>query len=235
MSIILFCWLLYVGSIVWYQPQKQSLRDTSKLSFKERFFKAKGTLFLGTLLFGISAFTLGFRKGLEIPREFAVLFGYVPDLFFHYGFLWQPFTSLFVHFNLIHLVGNLSLLQLLSAYERRVALKRYLTVYFIAGLGASVIELILSALIFGTQARYVSMGASGAICGLIAAYYLDTGEKPSLGDWIKSVLILMVLITFLSVMPNSHYETKMQVDWFAHLVGALIACFYIRFWPSSAP
>lgn len=76
---------------------------------------------------------------------------------------WRLFTSMFVHAGLMHLVFNcLALLEIGGVVERRLGAWRMLAIYLLAGLGGSY-----------ASARWhgltVSVGASGAIFGVLAA------------------------------------------------------------------
>jgi membrane associated rhomboid family serine protease len=73
------------------------------------------------------------------------------------------FGHLFQHGNWLHLVGNmLFLLVFGNAVCAKLGWKKYLTLYFLAGLGAALAHLAID----GDPC----VGASGAICGVMAAY-----------------------------------------------------------------
>ncbi|MDF3141617.1 MULTISPECIES: rhomboid family intramembrane serine protease [unclassified Streptomyces] len=81
------------------------------------------------------------------------------------GFLHTPPTE--GTFGLLHIVMNmLSLWQLGRVVEPMLGRVRYVALYLLATLGGSVFELLL------TDAHVESVGASGAIFGLGAAYYV---------------------------------------------------------------
>jgi rhomboid protease GluP len=77
-----------------------------------------------------------------------------------HGQWWRIFTSMFVHFGIIHIALNMYALYQVGPFTealfRRV---RFLGVYLIAGLGGSLASLAINPLI-------VSAGASGAIFGI---------------------------------------------------------------------
>lgn len=79
------------------------------------------------------------------------------------GELWRLITCLFVHAGVKHLIVNMvSLIYLSILMETLLGVKRYVMVYFISGIFSSI-----SSLYF--NANTVSVGASGAIFGLLGA------------------------------------------------------------------
>jgi membrane associated rhomboid family serine protease len=231
---IFVLWLAFIAVIAGYSPQKKSLRDKTTVPLRQRFSQAKGTLMMGSLLCLIGLFTLTQRPGYSIQPAVAGLLGYSEIGFFQHHLLYQPITCIFMHFNLLHLFGNLSSLLLLAAYERRVGIKRYLTVYLVAGLASSFLEVLLG-LVPGFQPG-LSMGASGAICGLVAAYFLDNEqghEALSIREWFTATAIIVGLILFMSFFSVNHLDRNQRVDWVAHLLGAVVASVYVRWRPFS--
>ena len=78
------------------------------------------------------------------------------------GAVWMLFTSLFLHANPLHLVGNvLFLLIFETSLEEQVSRKRWLTAYFVSGLAGNIAFLFLG----GNE---IGLGASGAIWGILA-------------------------------------------------------------------
>ncbi len=79
------------------------------------------------------------------------------------GWYWQLFTSIFIHADLLHLLGNTFFLGIFGLRAEDLFGKlRYLIVYFTAGLSGSLLTLFMGPYV-------VSVGASGAIFGLFGA------------------------------------------------------------------
>lgn len=99
-------------------------------------------------------------ESLGIPlRPFFANYG---PLVWDYHQYWRLLTALFLHAGLLHLVVNLiSLYQLGRLYELMFGTRRFVLIYFVAGLLASV------ASAWWTNAP--SVGASGAIFGVMGA------------------------------------------------------------------
>jgi len=92
----------------------------------------------------------------------------------HFRELYTVVTSLFVHANLVHLIGNLLVLLLLAVpFEEKIGAKNLLIIYFSAGVGAVLLKL-LYFLIFedlpGLNPFSNGIGASGAIFGVLGAF-----------------------------------------------------------------
>jgi membrane associated rhomboid family serine protease len=86
------------------------------------------------------------------------------------GFLpWQILTYGFLHGNTLHLIVNMLGLYLFgSDIERVLGRRRYLLYYFTCVLTAGAAQLVVSALAAGPA--YPTIGASGAVFGLLLAY-----------------------------------------------------------------
>jgi membrane associated rhomboid family serine protease len=78
----------------------------------------------------------------------------------------QLVTNLFVHENLLHILGNMIVLVAFGLpFEERVGHRRFLLIYFAAGLAGSLAETFLS-----LGSPILMMGASGAIFGIMGAF-----------------------------------------------------------------
>ena len=120
------------------------------------------------------------------------------------GEWWRLLTGAFLHGSLLHIAFNMYILFALGpTLERVLGHGRYLLLYVLAALGGGVASYAFS------EMRTVSVGASGAIFGLMAALIV-AGRRMRYD--IKQVVILLginVVIGFMA--PN--------VDWRAHLGG----------------
>ena len=132
------------------------------------------------------------------------------------GEWWRLLTGAFLHGSFLHIAFNMYVLFALGpTLERVLGHVRYLMLYLIAALGGGVASYALS------DMRTVSVGASGAIFGLMGALIV-AGRR--LNYDIKQVIILLginVVIGFLA--PG--------VDWRAHLggliTGAAVAAVFV--------
>lgn len=117
--------------------------------------------------------------------NFEKYFGFVPGLFFQSFYLWQPVTYLFFHDtqNVFHIVLNLLMIWWLgSELEQKWGSKFFTLYYFISGVGAALIYLIVTLVYVMITDKIQPLllpviGASGAIFGLMVAYGIVFGER----------------------------------------------------------
>jgi membrane associated rhomboid family serine protease len=87
-----------------------------------------------------------------------------------HGFLWQFVTFQFLHANFIHLLFNmLALWSFGRGLEQILGTRRFLQVYFAAGIIGGICQVILGFLLPNVWGGAV-VGASAGICGMIAVY-----------------------------------------------------------------
>ncbi|WP_308421912.1 rhomboid family intramembrane serine protease [Salinibacterium xinjiangense] len=132
---------------------------------------------------------------------------------------WRLLTALFVHSqgSLLHILFNMfSLFIFGPLLEGMVGRLRFLALYLIAGLGGSVAVLLL--------APYTPVvGASGAIFGLLGAYFVI---QRKLGGNNVQLLLVIGLNLVIGFLPGTN------IAWQAHLggliVGSAVALVYLR-------
>lgn len=188
-------------------------------SFHEEF---PVTAFL--LLFNLAFFALefiantkapGFARGFwGISHTALIGLGSLSPSRIDSGEYWRLLSCVFLHGGLVHLLFNgLFLFDFGRLSEPLLSRWRYLTVYVASGLGAS-----LSSFVYMTKVRgrapfaidVGSVGASGALCGLIGALFAFSVRhgQQHLRDALVRVIIWVAIISFLPF-----------VDWAAHAGG----------------
>jgi rhomboid protease GluP len=130
------------------------------------------------------------------------LLAQVGALFFQEHWYWQLFTSLFVHFNILHILFNMYGLYYFGRLnEEHFSIPQYLAIYFGSGLLGNVASLYLIA------PHVETGGASGAIFGLVGSYVAIERRAQHMG----MALFYAILIFVSSSGPG--------VNIFAHLFG----------------
>lgn len=161
----------------------------------------------------VAIFVLQYAIGVN---QVAEEYGMWPFGIVIYGEWWRLLTAAFLHGSWLHIAFNMYVLFVLGPIlERVLGHMRFTVLYVVAALGGSVASYAFS------DPRTVSVGASGAIFGLMGALIV-AGRRMR---WdITQVLILLginVVIGFLSP----------QIDWRAHfgglVIGALVAAVYV--------
>jgi membrane associated rhomboid family serine protease len=156
-----------------------------------------------------------------------------PVLVVQGGYLWQPFTYMWLHAGLGHLAMNLFVLWMFgSQLAMAWGPKRFMRFYLICGLGAGVIISIVPYLLVGIGADVghalvlPTVGASGAIYGVLLAYSLTWPDRtimlifPPVAFRAIWLIPAMFLMTFLFGERN--------VSHVGHLGGVLVAWLYLR-------
>jgi len=127
-------------------------------------------------------------------------FGLVPRFVTH-GFIWQPFTYLFLHAGILHILLNLLYLAMFGAdLEHTWGAKRFYIYFFLCGVGAGVIDVIVRTIIdpHGLGSALVpTIGASGAIYGILLAAAV---VMPHRQIWVFPLPVTVSMRVFVIVM-----------------------------------
>lgn len=158
--------------------------------------------------------------------------GLVPEYVIQRHYLWQPATYLFVHGSIVHILFNMLALWMFGVeLERMWGTRFFLKYYAITGIGAGVLTVVVSLLPFAATAhvfREITIGASGAIYGLLVAFALYYPHRPILMFMLfpvpaKYFVMILGAISFLnSASVNS------RVAEITHLGGLLIGYLYLK-------
>jgi membrane associated rhomboid family serine protease len=135
-------------------------------------------------------------------------------------------TSLFLHGSFLHLFGNMLYLWIFgNNIEDFLGPFRYILFYLLSGLGASLVHII-----FHPSSMIPMIGASGAIAGVLGAYFLlYPGARviTLVFFWILPVPAFFILgLWFVAQVMNIGIGGG--VAWFAHVGGFLIGIALIR-------
>ena len=186
----------------------------------------------------VSVFVLQELSGLFYPQAKVFiwnLFGLVPYATV-FGFrIWQPFTYLFLHADFRHILFNLLFLCMFGAdIEHMWGKKKFYVYYFLCGVGAGIINVIVKLIIdphgHGTALFPPTIGASGAIYGvMLAAAVL----MPHRQVWVFPLPVTVSMRIFVAVMGAIEFfgtigATGDNVSHVCHLGGMLVGYIYIR-------
>jgi membrane associated rhomboid family serine protease len=153
------------------------------------------------------------------------------------------FTCMFLHGGWLHIIGNMWFLWIFGGnVEDRLGSVPYLFFYLICGVGSSI-----SQLAFSWGSRIPSLGASGAISGVLGAYILFfPGSRiltliPLFIIWftarIPAVIFigLWFLLNFLSGIGSLGATNSGGVAWWAHVGGFLLGMLLARLFDRRRP
>ncbi len=118
----------------------------------------------------------------SVVPSLTLYLGLAPVTVFEEGWIWQPVTYMFLHGSLFHILFNMLALWMFGTeLERLWGTRFFFKYYLVTGVGAGITTLAVSLLPTdpGTQMYYsVTVGASGAIYGLLLAYALSYPDRP---------------------------------------------------------
>ena len=199
---------------------------------------------LALITANVMAFLFELSLGRDVNR-LVFLFGIIPARYTTpqglaattAGGLFVPiFTSMFLHGGWLHLLGNMLFLFVFGrSIEDRFGHLKFLVIYFLSGLGGALLHIVLNA-----GSRLPSIGASGAIAGILGAYLVSfpnariTTLIPLLFFfWTVEIPALLILgywfvIQFFSGFEMLAIQSATQgggVAWWAHVGGFVIGLF----------
>jgi membrane associated rhomboid family serine protease len=170
---------------------------------------------------------IGQASFIDDLQSFFYFYGFVPKHFFDIGLI----TSMFLHGDIFHLLGNMFFLWIFGDnVEDRFSRLGFIVFYFSSGLTASVLHAA-----FNFNSSIPAIGASGAISGVMGAYLVFYPKAK------MSILVICRIVrvnaslylsmwfifqlTFALTMFASGSATG--IAWFAHIggfiCGALVA------------
>jgi rhomboid protease GluP len=132
------------------------------------------------------------------------------------GEYYRLLTSMFLHGGLVHVAMNLfGLYQLGTLYELMFGTRRFLFIYFVTGIAASITSM------FRLVPPAYSVGASGAIFGILGAFIFSIRRSPLYRD-MRSARGLVAQCVFWAIANIAIGLRIPQIDNAAH-VGGLVA------------
>ena len=165
--------------------------------------------------------------------ELNVYLGLVPAAVVGRLAIWQPFTYMFLHAGALHLIFNMLALWMFGVeLERMWGTRFFLRYYVVTGVGAAATTLLLSLAPWGIgdlMYRSLTIGASGAIYGLLLAYGLYFPDRPIYLYLLfpvpaKWFVLIMGGMAFLSSIQNAGGGVAHA----AHLGGLVVGYIYLQ-------
>jgi len=196
----------------------------------------------------VLAFLYELSLGSSLER-FVTHYGVVPTAVFNWNQSAVPltallvpfFTSMFLHGGWLHLIGNMWYLWIFGDnVEDRLGHFTYLIFYLLCGLGAGVVHTVLN-----YQTSVPSIGASGAIAGVLGAYLVSYPHARVLTLIPIFVFVQVIEIPALIVlglwflMQFFYGATELAaatgnsggVAWWAHVGGFVIGMLLVLLFP----
>ncbi len=153
------------------------------------------------------------------------LFGMVPKNTWSQLMIWQPFTYLFFHGGIWHVLINMFVLWMFgSELETVWGKKEFLKYYFITGIGSGLVTIF-----FSLNSLIPVVGASGAVYGILLAYGLTFPNR-----YVYLYFLIPVKVKFFVIVIggiaffSSIGAGSSGVSHLTHLSGMLIGLGYLK-------
>src|SRR6266404_390171 len=202
--------------------------------------RVQSTTFVVGILIALNVLIFLYQFSLgDAVTVFDERWGIVPDAIS--GNLQTLLTSMFLHGSWLHLLGNMLFLWVFGRnVEDLIGGGRFLVFYLCCGLAAAILQVVTS-----PYSRVPTIGASGAIAGVMGAYlikfprarivtlvfiivFVTTVEIPA---WIMLVWWFVIqLFSGLGSLANTNYSGG-GIAWFAHVGGFVTGMLLIRAFP----
>ena len=147
--------------------------------------------------------------GLEMvsSSDFAYNFGIAGAAIDPSGEYYRFITSMFLHADVIHIAFNMLILwQIGTSLEMNLGSPKFAFLYLVSGLGGG-----LASITFNDPYT-LSVGASGAIFGLLGAYVVNARQMRVNTSQVMALIGINLVLGF--VLPG--------IDWHAHLGGLVV-------------
>lgn len=171
---------------------------------------------------------IGSKISDSLLGNVAYYFAISPETTFQKLYIWTLITYAFVHFNLMHVAGNMIFVFFFGPQlERDFGSKKFLAFYLICAVGAGLISILAK-----TFSPYIlpTIGASGAMMGILVAYGVSYPQQVvyfwgmfPIKIWTLMIAIILIQLGF--AIQNGHNSCT---DYFAHIGGLATAFIYMK-------
>jgi len=196
---------------------------------------------VGLILINIGVFLFGISQG---PSTWAMFFSYgaIPSQMVHgfdagrlpFPIIKSIFTSMFIHGGFMHMGGNMLYLWIFgNNVEDEMGHSRFIVFYLLCGVIAAYSQALID-----SNSNVPMVGASGAVAGILGAYFLLFPRAKILtllpiGIFIQIVRIPAVIVIGLWIAVQLIYafldvQGAGGVAWFAHIGGFIVGMLLIR-------
>jgi len=179
------------------------------------------------LIINTVVFLICYVGGPSLQRHVSLLFLLRPDTTLRSLMVWQVFTYMFVHYTTFHLLFNMLGLWFFGVpIEQSWGTRRFLKFYLLCGVVAGLCVLVANVVF--SEWRVATLGASGAIFGILVAFGILFPETILLMFFLfpmkaKYAVMIYVAVELLATLgPNTGVSTV------AHLGGAAFAYLYLK-------
>ena len=185
------------------------------------------------IFLNVAVFAAMFVLPGDIARNLTETLGLVPSYVLENWSVWRFATYMFVHAGPMHILFNMLTLWMFGTELERIwGTRFFVKFYFVCGIGAAVITVLVSLLPFApTHQLYRSniVGASGAVYGLLLAYALYFPNRQIYMYFVFPIpvrifVLIMGGLAFMSAMSDNGGGVANAT----HLGGLLVAYVYLK-------
>jgi membrane associated rhomboid family serine protease len=164
-----------------------------------------------------------------LSRDLVYVLGLTPADVIGRLWLWQPVTYMFVHAGPAHILFNMLGIWMFGVeLERMWGTRFFLRYYAVTGIGAALTTIVVSLLPFAATAHTyttVTVGASGALFGILLAFALYFPERP-----ILMALLFPIPAKYFVIIIGalSYFSSPGGVAHAAHLGGVIFGYLFLQ-------
>ena len=160
----------------------------------------------------------------RVENLFFPLFGLVPKLVWSEAMIWQPFTYLFFHGGVWHVLINMFVLWMFgSELERLWGKKEFLKFYFFTGIGSGI-----ATMVFNLYSTIPVVGASGAVYGVLLAYGVTYPNRVVYLYGIIPIKSIWFVFGIGLIAFTSSFNNLSQVSHITHISGMIIGYILLK-------
>lgn len=215
------CWFLDAESrnLIIYENQptdfaemKENIASNAFLEEKRRSKRIFPWITIIIILINVAVYMVMEAKGSTLDTLYMLNHGASYWSYeFNNGEIYRLFTCMFMHFGFAHIFNNMLSLYIIGMQAEQIFGRiRYLVLYIVTGLFASIISSVYYMII---DDNVVSAGASGAIFGIIGAVLVAFWINRKSFDNMRGRLIAFIILIFYNIVGNG------GVDNAAHIGG----------------
>jgi len=176
----------------------------------------------------INALVYMFQR-LSGDNSITYYFGLIPLFVVEKGFVWQICSYMFLHGGFFHLFLNMYALLIFGGpIEQTWGSKKFLIYYFFTGIGAGITILIMNLVIGGNAALIPTIGASGAVFGLLLAFGMLFPDAQLLIFFVLPMKAKHLVVLYGALELYSMWETagNSSISHIGHLGGLLFGLIF---------
>jgi membrane associated rhomboid family serine protease len=151
--------------------------------------------------------------------------------------VWQLVTSAFLHGSVTHILFNMFALYMFGgAIERTLGRREFVIYYFVCAIVASLLQLAVL-WFFATEPQGPTLGASGAIFGLLLAFGMFFPHEKLMLMFLPVPISAWLFVTGYALIELTLGVTGIEpgVAHFAHLGGMVGGIVLIQYWRGRLP